>query len=347
MRKHSLLICLILFPIIGKAQFVSKYPDIPRIDVHTHTDNDYQGIRNYLTMREVMLSENNINLAMLINLNGEQAIDTIFDVSKGRIVTCINDFEPQRGLTHKPEDIASSLDKGYVGYKIWHGPYARVLKEGEDGIKYFDDPAHEPVLRAMEESGLPGASVHIADPNGPFGNRGEWAADPVEYWRQIVSVERVLQRHPDLVLIAAHCSWLICQDAQIDYLRYLLATYPNFHVDLAATFQYFHLVDHANLRDFLIEYADRILYGTDVSSIKREEDIPVHIERYARTFRILETDEMVEGGFFGMNPVKGLELPEDVLEKIYYKNALRLYPGLNNKMKQLGYIQNHQTDRIK
>lgn len=339
MNRIFTLIFLTLFPIMGYTQFVTQYPEVPRIDVHTHVDNNYPGIRNYLALREVMLTNNKIDLAMLVNLNGEQAIDTIFKTSRGRIVTSINDYRPNKGLTHKPEDISSSLKKGYVGYKIWHGPYSRVLKDGEDGIKYFDDPAHEPVLTAMEKAGMPGTSIHIADPNGPFGNRGKWAADPVEYWRQVVSVERVLQRHPDLVLVVAHCSWLICQDAQIDYLRYLLSSYPNFYVDLAATFQYFHLIDHANLRDFLIEYSDRILYGTDVSSIRKQEDIPGYIERYSRTFRILETDEMVEGGFFGMNPVKGLSLPKEVLEKIYYKNAIKLYPGLDNKMKQLGYFQ--------
>lgn len=340
MRKILIAIYLLIIPIIGYSQFITKYIDIPRIDVHTHISNNYQGIDNYLALREVMLTNNKIDLAMLFNLNAEQAIDTIFKASKGRVLTSINDYRPNKGLSHKPEDMTSILKKGYIGYKIWHGPYSRVLKEGEEGIKYFDDPAHEPVLSAMAKASIPGASIHIADPNGPFGNRGKWAADPVEYWRQIVALERVLQRHPDLVIIAAHCAWLICQDAQIDYLRYLLSTYPNFHVDLAATFQYFHLVDHANLRDFLIEYSDRIVYGTDISSIQKKEEIPSYIERYSRTFRILETDEMVEGGFFGMNPVKGLNLPKEVLEKIYYKNALKLYPGLTTKFTELGYAQN-------
>lgn len=340
MKIFLIFICLAISPIAGYTQFVTQYPDIPRIDVHTHTNNDYEGIRNYLILRETMLSGNKIDLAMLINLNGEQAIDTIFEVSRGRIMTCINDYQPFRGLTHKPEDISSSLEKGYAGYKIWHGPYSRVLDEGEEGIKYFDDPAHEPVLAAMEKAGMPGASIHIADPNGPFGDRGKWAVDPVEFWRQVMGLERVLQRHPDLVIIAAHCSWLICQDAQIDYLRYMLSTYPNLHVDLAATFQYFYLVDHANLRDFLIEYSNRIVYGTDISSIRSESQIPAYIERYLRTFRILETDEMVEGGFFGMNPVRGLNLPKEVLEKIYYKNALKLYPGLAENMIELGYEYN-------
>lgn len=337
MKNILVVIYLIIIPVAGYSQYVSKYADIPRIDVHTHVNNNYQGIGNYLALRETMLSDNKIDLAMLINLNGEQAIDTIFKTSRGRILTCISDYQPQKGLTHKPEEMSSSLKKGYAGYKIWHGPYSRVLKEGEEGFKYFDDPAHEPVLAAMEKAGMPGASIHIADPNGPFGNRGKWAADPVEYWRQIMGLERVLQRHPDLVVIAAHGAWLVCQDAQIDFLRYLLSTYPNFYVDLAATFQYFHLVNPENLRNFLIEYSDRILYGTDIGSIQKKEEIPNYADRYNRTFRILETDQTVEGGFFNMNPTKGLNLPKEVLEKIYYKNALQLYPGLTKKMANLGY----------
>ncbi len=334
MKKIYAFILIIWLPILGYSQFVTQYPDIPRIDVHAHIGNDYQSIDSFLKLRNKLISESGIDLAMMINLEEEQAIDSVYNASKGRIVTAINDFEPQRGLTHTPEDIFASIDKGYVGYKIWHGPAERRLKEGEEGIRYIDDIAHEPVFAAMEKAGLPGASFHIADPNGPFGDRGKWAADPVEFWRQVVGLEHVLQRHPDLVVVAAHCSWLICQDAQIDYLRYMLSTYPNFYVDLAATFQYFYMVDHANLRDFLIEFSDRILYGTDISTI-RDEQMSNNIERFNRTFRILETDDMVEGGFFGMNPVKGLSLPKEVLEKIYYKNAMKLYPGLSEKFNEL------------
>lgn len=120
-----------------------------------------------------MLSGHQVNLAMWINLGGESAIDTIYEVSQGRILTCISDYGAHKGMKHKPEDMAASLERGYAGYKIWHRPYSRVLKEGEEDIKYFDDPAHEPVLSAMEKEGMPGASIHIADPNRPFWDRGE------------------------------------------------------------------------------------------------------------------------------------------------------------------------------
>jgi uncharacterized protein len=339
MKKTILLLITVFFlPSIGFSQYVTKYPEIPRIDVHTHVSNSSQGIANYLNLREVLISENNIDLAMWINLNGrpggENAIDTISRLSKGRVVTCIGDYSPHKGLTHKPEDIAGYLKKGFVGYKIWHGPASRVLKDNENGIEYIDHPDHELVFNAMEKAGMVMASVHIADPNGPFGNRGNWCADPVLFWRSIIGLERVLQQHPDLVVVAAHGSWLVCQDAQIDFLRYLLKTYPNFNIDLAATFQYYHLVDQENLRNFFMEYSDRILYGTDIGIIK-ESEIPDLADRYARSFQILETDDPVEGGFFGKTITTGLNLPIDVLEKIYYKNAQKIYPGLTERMSQL------------
>ncbi len=171
------------------------------------------------------------------------------------------------------------------------------VKTQYPNIPRVDDPANEPMFARMEELGILAASLHIADPNGPFGNRTPWCADPVEYWREITALYHVLAKHPDLEVVAAHASWLICQDAQIDYLRFLLSTFPNFNVDLAATFHYFHMV-----------------------------------KAYNRCFRILETADIVNGGFFGDTPTKGLALPEEVLEKIYYKNAIRLYPGLEEAL---------------
>jgi uncharacterized protein len=340
MKKLILLLIadLLFFSFNGSAQFKSKYPDIPRIDVHTHVSNSSQGITNYLNLRDVLSSNNNIDLSMWINLNGrpggENAIDTITMLSKGRVMTCISDYSPHKGLTHDPEDIAAHLKKGYVGYKIWHGPASRVLKDGEDGIEYIDHPDHDPVFTAMEKAGMVMASVHIADPNGPFGNRGKWCADPVIFWRSIIGLERVLHQHPNLVVVAAHGAWLVCQDAQIDFLRYLLSTYPNFYIDLAATYQYYHLVNQESLRDLFMEYPDRILYGTDIGIIK-ESEIPDLADRYAKSFQILETNDTVEGGFFGNTVTTGLNLPKEVLEKIYYKNALKIYPGLTERMKIL------------
>jgi hypothetical protein len=57
------------------------------------------------------------------------------------------------------------------------------------------------------------------------------------------------------------------------------------------------------------------------------------VPEYYSYFRLLETDD----DFFdpirkyhGIWKLYGLDLPDDVLKKIYYKNALKLFPSLNS-----------------
>ena len=84
------------------------------------------------------------------------------------------------------------------------------------------------------------------------------------FWHSMIGLERVLQRHPDLVMVAAHGCWLMVQDEQLDFLRYLFETYPNFYVDLAAA-GFFTYVNRDNLRDLFMEYSDHLFFGTDLS----------------------------------------------------------------------------------
>jgi len=189
----------------------------------------------------------------------------------------------------------------------------------------------------MEEIGMIGASIHVADPNGPWGKRGKWLADPIEYWKEITAWRNVLEKHPNLVAVMAHSNWLVCQDAQLDYLRNMLDTFPNLYIDLAATFQYFHLVKRGNLRSFMIEWADRIMFATDIGAWKTDEETANQVQSYFQAFQILETDQLVKGSFFGDQVIEGLSLPRNVLEKIYFRNAMKIYPGVRDAMIKLGY----------
>ena len=321
------------------AQFKTRYPDIPRIDVHTHFGNDPAGIANCLELRKILLDQSAIDLAMWINLGGaKDPIENtayVKDASQGRMLCAIADYSAHDGLSYAPEELEAKQKQGFVGYKIWAGPWYRKLEKKEDGFPYIDDPVHEATFSELERIGFLLASIHIADPNGPWEERTSWLADPIEYWAEINAWRNVLEKHPGLIAVVAHANWLICQDAQIDYLRNLLATFPNLHIDLAATFQYFHLVNRDNLRSFMIEWSDRILFGTDIGKWMDKEESSLRAEQYMRAFRILETADTVKGGFFGGPEIQGLELPEEVLEKIYYKNAMSLYPQVKESMQKL------------
>ena len=321
----------------------TDYPGIPRIDAHAHIGSDQGAIANYLRLRDIMQETHHADMALWINLGGgrERIADpqAVTDAAGGRMASCISDYSAQTGLTYAPEELPQWMKRGFIGYKIWSGPPHRKLKEGQKGYPYIDDPAHEATFARMEEAGIVAASIHIADPNGPYGDRHEWLPDPVAYWRNITAWRHVLERHPKLEAVTAHMCWLCCQDAQLDYLRNMLATFPGLDIDLAATFQYYYLVDRENLRSFMIEYADRILFGTDIGrwDAGDEDTTRQRVQRYFQCFQILEIDGMAPGGFFGQNPVRGLALPKDVLEKIYFRNAVRRYPEVGMLMQRLGY----------
>lgn len=338
----TLVLVAVLTLRVGAAEDVTAYPDIPRIDVHTHPGGDSEVIAGYLAMREHLEDAHDVDLALWINLGSSAApISDPADITKaaqGRMLSCISDYSSHDGLDYPPEELEQWLDRGYIGYKIWAGPPARKLKPGQKGFPYVDDPAHEPTFARLEQCGMLCASIHIGDPCGPWGRRTKWLPDPVEYWRNIAAWRNVMERHPNLNVVCAHGMWAVCQDAQIDYLRNMLATFPKMNVDLAATFQYFPLVTRENLRSFMIEYADRIVFGTDASRVPKEQATQYAL-RYWRAFRILESDGELEGGFFGGGRMQGLGLPRDVLEKIYYKNAVRLYPRVREQLEQLGYTR--------
>jgi len=314
-------------------QYTSLYPDIPIVDVHVHP-RSVSDVANFVKVSEALKEKHGSNLAFWIGLNDPgEAMDDMKTAGNDRFLFAVEQYRPHKGLTITADEVIAKVRDGFVGLKFWFGPAFRVLKEDEEGITRIDDPKFENFFAALEREKILLTSLHIADPNGPFGNRGKWLEDSLYYWEQIRAFENVVAKYPDLPIVAAHGAWLVCQDAQIDYLRYMLSAYPNLYVDVSATFQYMPLVNHENLRDFYIEYQDRLLYGTDGGRIA-DDGINYFTRRYANTFAILESDQIIEGDFFGNASVQGLNLPREALEKIYYKNAQKLYPGLKEAMEQ-------------
>ena len=324
----NLLYFIVLTALCG--QYKSKYPDIPIVDVHWHP-RGVADVANLVKVSETIKQKYGSNLAFWIGLSRPEDPAAVKAACNNRMLFAVGAGNAHRGQLTSPEAIVALVREGYVGTKLWFGNPSRTLREGENGVTRIDDPRFETFFSTLERGNVMMTSLHIADPNGPFDNRQNWMFDPVLYWRQIRAFENVVAKYPNLTIVAAHGAWLVCQDAQIDYLRYMLSKYPNLYIDISATCQYMHLSNRDNIRDFYIEYQDRILFGTDGGNLPNDAVNRV-ADAYARFFAILETDQTVNGGFFGNRQIKGLDLPREVLEKIYYKNALKLYPGLKKAM---------------
>lgn len=332
--KEHFSILAILLPLLHTgliAQDNSRLSTMPRIDVHAHVGS-IEGMADYMEVRNILKEQYHSDLAMWVDLSfplspGGEGLDILQsaeEIYQGRFLPTINDYKIADGLRFAPEELALWQERGVVGYKIWVGVSPAV-----------DHPANDPTFTKMEQIGMVCASIHISQ---PYPRNCE---DPVRFWESVNAWERVLDRHPELVVVNAHMMNLFYSDEQLDYLQYFLDTYPNVYVDIAARFKDFFSMSPDKLRDFFIKYADRILFGTDISTQPSEDNYEEVAAQYDRCFKILETDGLFETAFFTPfvegATLQGLSLPVNVLEKIYYKNAMKLYPRVKDVLLNLGY----------
>lgn len=126
----------------------------------------------------------------------------------------------------------------------------------------------------------------------------------------------MIERHPATTFIALHiANW----PENLDAVSAWLDRYPNMMVEFGAR--------EAELgrqprraRKFFEQYQDRIMFGTDA------EPIPAMYQNY---FRWLETDDEYfdywDSPGQGRWRIYGLALPDSILEKVYHRNAERIF----------------------
>ena len=327
---------------------------MPRVDAHAHIRPDWVVIDEYMELRQAMRKELDVEMAMWIGLDGSK--DTVPDLDElktryqGRVLWMLRDRNIRDGLDFSGLELLEWQKRGVAGFKFYPG--------WEPGVR-IDHPANDPVFSRMEQIGMVAGAIHTANPCGIFGRRTSgWIPDPKVFWQHQRAWENVLIKHPDLVAVNAHMLWLCFSDEQLDVLRYMLTTYPNLNVDMATVPEFIYNVNRENFRDFMIEYADRVLFGTDMGTKWFAPDLgggadkfKTRAANYKRYFDYLETDKTLPSEFVdvtkgqggvrlgaqGMSKIRGLALPMDVLEKIYFRNAMRVYPHVKDNLKSLGY----------
>ena len=196
-----------------------------------------------------------------------------------------------------------------------------------------DDPRLDPIWAAAGELGLP-VIVHVADPVAffePLNHTNErweelqghpdwhFPSPPFPPFLDIVNdMAAVVSRFPDTVFVGAHVGWY---GENLAWVGDLLDRCPNFNVDIGARIGELGRQPYS-ARQFFKRYADRILFGTDAGP---------RPDYYRIYYRFLETEDE----YFNYNPgeipgqgrwqIYGLCLPEDVLEKVYFQNAARIF----------------------
>lgn len=205
--------------------------------------------------------------------------------------------------------------------KFWFAPR---IRERLDFL--LDSPRLDRVFEAIAECGL-GVLVHVSDPDRWFERRYDPARHGTKA-EQYPMLEARLRRYPGVPFIAAHMGG---DPEHLDHLRALLTRYPNLYLDTSATKWIVRELGRQReaAREFFRRWAERICFGTDQVVLK-ESDPARYTARYWVHQMFWETDlvcpsPIPDPDSDGTPMLRGLDLPADVLEQVYWKNVERAF----------------------
>ena len=225
-------------------------------------------------------------------------------------------------------DLGRALDEGAIGVKIYKS-MGMELRRPDGTYVLPDDPVFAPIFTALAERGVtvyahlaePIAAWQPLDPQSPdygyYKNNPAWfvhgRAGVPSKEAILAARDRLLERNPRLRVVGCH---LGSMEEDVDDIARRLDRYPNFAVDTAARVVHLMRQPREKVRAFLIRYADRVLYGTDIGIIPGEDA--------GKVARKLEEQYARDWGYFATD----LGLPEPVLRQLLRENALRWVPGV-------------------
>ncbi len=310
------------------------------IDVHSH-----QFRMATQDLSSLIKDMDRINMGIMVNLSGGSGeglramLKNVNEHYPNRFVVFANVDFSGVGIPNWGEQAAAQLEldvkSGAKGLKIYKSLGLRN-KDTEGKRIAIDDPRLDPIWAKCGELGIP-VLIHAADPKSfwnPMDNSNErWlelktrprrkrsATNPAP-WQQIIDEQhRMFKKQPNTKFINAHMGWYA---NNLDRLGELMDEIPNMSVGIGAIIAELGRQPR-RAKAFFIKYQDRILFGKD--SWKPEE--------FPTYFRVLETaDEYFPyyKKYHAFWAMYGLDLPDEVLQKVYYKNAINLIPGLDSAL---------------
>ncbi len=338
MKKFkSRFVCLLAYALVFSGCSGSKedlYHQITKIDAHVHIRTADPSIMEFsrtegfkfLTINTASSSQERIDMQMgfakKMNARYSDQISYITTFS-------MENFQEQGWIERVIQGLQKDFEEGAIGVKVWKD-IGMTFRDSLGNFVFLDDPLFEPILNFIAASEKP-MIAHIGEPKNCWlpldsmtvkNDKSYFKNNPQyhmylhpeypSYERLIQSRDLVLARHPDLKLIGAHLGSL---EWDVDELAKRLEMYPNFAVDLAARVCHFQVQDREKVRKFIIDYQDRLLYGTDLI-------VP---EAYSQDkFEWIQNEWRSDWLYFAT----GLDLDKKVLKKLFYSNAVQWYPGI-------------------
>jgi predicted TIM-barrel fold metal-dependent hydrolase len=317
------------------------------IDTHVHafkSDSDFTMLmaRLRLHLLDICVADNH---GIYGELSAELARAKDFvRSSQGHAKLCVT-FDPS-GFQRKDfgrntiRQIRQQFADGAVALKIWKN-IGMEIRTPDGRYVMPDDPIFEPIYQAIAAENRT-LVAHVAEPsscwqppnpNSPdydyYKENPQWYMylHPDHPRKEVILAARdhLLAQNQKLRVIGAH---LGSMETDVDEIAKRFDRYPNFAVDTAARMEYLMIQPRDKVRNFLIKYQDRVLYGTDLEFLNDEstaDALKDWQETYARDWKFLATSQTLQ---YKGREIQGLGLPESVLRRIYHDNAVQWIPGI-------------------
>jgi uncharacterized protein len=326
-------------PMLVTAETATPRAKFPVVDVHGHA----RGLAGGRATIEDMIGHlDDLNIQVYIaadNVSGERLVQAMEAINASphrdrfRVMAGI-DFQnvgpgwAENAVRQLEADIAA----GAVGVGEISKSVGMTVTKANGARLRIDDPELDPVWQTMARHGLP-VFLHTAEPPAffqpldmenerwlelaLFPDRRNYGPDKVTFEQLVEERDNLFRRHPETTFISAHFGW---HGHDLQRAAEVLDEFPNVYYEVGAVLYEFGRQPRA-ARDFFIRYQDRILFGKD--SFQPTE--------YPYFWRVFETtDEYFDyyRDYHAFWKMYGMDLPDEVLRKFYYENALRLMPGL-------------------
>lgn len=315
----------------------------PFIDIHNHQWR--MASMDDADMNRLTSEMDALNMGLMVNLSGgtgKQIADAMGNIKRKhpkRFILFANINFARVGDEGWGERAAAQLERDYNqgarGLKIFKSLGLRSTDTDGNRIP-VDDPRLDPVWAKCAELGIP-VLIHTADPK-PFwephdANNERWLElklrprrkrgpdNPVPWETLIQEQHNMFKKHKNTTFIAAHMDW---HANDLEKLGQLLDEMPNMVVEIGAVIAELGRQPR-NAKKFLEKYQDRVLFGKDA----------YNPSEYATYFRVLETEDEYfpyYKRYHAFWRMYGLGLSDEVLKKIYYKNALRIVPDIDKSI---------------
>jgi predicted TIM-barrel fold metal-dependent hydrolase len=308
----------------------------PVIDSHSHLRITPENIEQ--TIKEM----DALNLRVLVNLtagSGDglrqavQVIRTSKYPDRFRVFANVN-WNGAGGPGWKEKEVAAleqAFKDGAIGLKVAKNLGLSAKKADGTRLK-VDDPDLDPIWQAAARHNMP-VIIHVADPAqffeqidyknerwlelALFRNRQYPRGQYPSFEELMGERDRMFARNPKTRFINAHFGW---HGNDLGRAAKHLDTLPNVVLEVGAVLYEFGRQPRA-AREFFVKYQDRVLFGKDA----------YEPSEYPYYWRVFETnDEYFDyyRHYHAFWKLYGMGLPDAVLRKLYYQNALRVTPGL-------------------